>query len=149
MNRKFLQISLLALIWFVIFSCSEEKEQAKNSAAALNAEEQKVVDYLLADWNKQFRSTSIPLAMKNLDLQPDDDFRLNIARYFRKHTDLANNLKWWGVNNYLLSNDEKLIAKYLINQYDQEQRLPDLTTLAEAVDLTETVVNAKLNFLVR
>ena len=41
----------------------------------LSGEAQRVVDYLLDDWDKQFRSTSIPLAMDNLAVEPDDALR--------------------------------------------------------------------------
>lgn len=121
------------------------------SAAAeegdLSADAQGVVDYLLEDWGKQFRSTSISLAMANLGMEPDDALRLDIGRHFRAHPELANNLKFWGANNYILSNDEKLIAKYLLNTFRDEERLPGLTELAEAVVLTEAETAARLAFL--
>jgi hypothetical protein len=117
--------------------------------AEISAKARQVVEYLVADWNQQFHSTSVPLAMANLGMEPDDTLRLEIAAHFRSHTELANNLKWWGTNNYILSNDEKLIAKYLLNIYRDEERLPGAPELAKAVALSEAEVESKLAFLAR
>ena len=45
-------------------------------AQELSGDAQRVVDFLLDDWENQFRSTSIPLAMDNLEMAPDDALRL-------------------------------------------------------------------------
>ena len=113
----------------------------------LSNEEQKVVDYLLKDWKLRFRSTSIPLAMGNLSIEPDDELRLRIGRYFRENIDLAMNLKYWGTNNYILSNDEKLIAKYIIITYDDENRIPAPKELTEAVGIPEERLKSRLAFM--
>ena len=115
--------------------------------AELSADARRVMDYLLEDWGKKFRSTSIPLAMANLGIEPDGALRLDIGRHFRAHPELANNLKFWGANNYILSNDEKLIAKYLLNTFRDEERLPGLPELAAAVVLPEAETAARLAFL--
>jgi len=113
----------------------------------ISAKARPVVEYLLADWNQQFHSTSVPLAMANLGMEPDDALRLEIAAHLRSHTELANNLKWWGTNNYILSNDEKLIAKYLLNTHRDQERLPGAPELARAVALSEAEVASRLAFL--
>ena len=113
----------------------------------LSPQASRVVEYLLDDWKKQFRSTSIPLAMSNVGLDPNDSLRLEIGQYFRDHTDLANNLKWWGTNNYILSNEEKLIAKYLLNTHRDEERLPGLDEVAAVLDLPADRLRARLGFM--
>jgi hypothetical protein len=87
--------------------------------------------------------------MKNLGMESNDELRLEIGRYFRENTDLANNLKWWGANNYILSNDEKILAKYLINAQTENNELPDSKTTAEATGLSEEDLNARLAFMAR
>ena len=115
----------------------------------LSAKGQKVVDYLVKDWQKRFRSTSIPLAMSNLGLKPDDDLRLEIVNHFRDNPGLARPVRNWGANNYLLGNDEKLIAKYLLNTHRDEQRLTDLKELREQVGLSAKALKQRLAFLAR
>jgi len=109
----------------------------------------KVVDYLLADWQKQFRSTSIDKAMTALGMAADDDLRLAIGEHFRAHPELSRNLRYWGANNYLLSNDEKRIAKVLINAFRDEERLPDAAEIARVVELPQQEVAARLAYLAR
>ncbi len=133
-------IGLVALVGSKASAETADREE-------ISAKARPVVEFLLADWNQQFRSTSVPLAMANLGMEPDDALRLEIAAYFRSHTELANNLKWWGTNNYILSNDEKLIAKYLLNTHRDQERLPGAPELAKAVALSEAEVASRLAFL--
>ena len=110
---------VVVLILGAFISCGPKEFDPESLPADFPAEGKQVIGYLLEDWQKQLRSTSIPLAMSNLEIEPNDDLRLKIGQYFRDNTDLAKNLKWWGANNYILSNGEKLIAKYLINTYGE------------------------------
>ena len=118
-------------------------------AGGLSAEGKQVVDYLLDDWGKQFRSTSIPLALSNLGMEPNDVLRLEIGEFFRSNTQLANNLKWWGANNYILSNEEKLIAKYLINTSGDEDRMPGGKELAKALGMSQKMLKGRLAFMMK
>ena len=148
MKRKLVLLLVLSLTCSVIFSFAGERgAKLATTANELSADGQKIVDYLLEDWGQRMHSTSISLAMKNLDMKPNDTVRLEVGEHFKAHTDLAKNLQWWGTNNYILSNDEKLIAKYLINTYTDEKRIPDLKELSKAVGIPENDLNGRLNFM--
>ena len=148
MKRKFVLLTIFSLTLWAHFSYAVEKNAAPaNSATELSTNAQKIVDYLLDDWQTQMHSTSIALAMKNLAMKPNDAVRLEVGKHFREKTDLANNLKWWGANNYILSNDEKLIAKYLINTYNDEKRIPDLQELSKAIGMSSSDLQGRLTFM--
>ena len=115
--------------------------------ADLSAEGRTVVDYLFKDWKQQFRSTTIPQAMGNLGMKPDDAFRHQIIDYLRANLDQARNLRFWGPNNYLLTNDEKLIAKFLLNTYRDEDRLPSRQEISGRVNIPEGEVADRLAFM--
>ncbi|MFQ5744096.1 MAG: hypothetical protein ACE5HV_10965 [Acidobacteriota bacterium] len=117
------------------------------TAPYLSAEAQKVVDYLVADWKKRFRSTSIPLAMENLGMEVDDAVRLEVLAHFREHTDLSNNLTYWGPNNYVFSDDEKRIAKYLIHMSEREQRPAAAAEATEALRIDLQDMRQRLGFM--
>ncbi len=119
------------------------------SGAKPSPRARQVVDYLLDDWSKHMHSTGIALAMENLSLGQDDDLRLEVLEHFRSNTNLANNLKFWGANNYVLSNQERRIAKYLINAYDIDDRIPDLGELSRALRISEGELRERLAFLRR
>ncbi len=118
-------------------------------AAELSADAQKIVDYLLEDWGQHMHSTSIALAMKNLGIGENDDLRLEVGDYFRSNNRLHNNLTWWGANNYILSNEEKRIAKSLIATFERENRVPGLPELANGLGLPEEALKRRLAFMAR
>ncbi len=116
-------------------------------AQELSPEAKQIVDYLLADWSEQMHSTTIPLAMENLAIEPDDSLRLEVGQHFREHTDIANNLKFWGANNYILSPEEKRIAKQIINTLDLEEELPTMEALGQELGIPEERLKDRLRFL--
>jgi len=140
----------LLLFILIMFSVSAAAAVACTMAkSALSRPARQVVDYLLKDWKKRMHSTSIATAMENLEFAPDDDVRLEVGRHFREHTDLHFNLRSWGTNNYLLSDEEKRLAKLLINTYDKEERLPALDSLGQVLGAPSEHLNNRLAFLHR
>ena len=116
-------------------------------AQELSPKARQIVDYLLRDWSIQMHSTSIPLAMENLGFEPDDTLRLEVGHHFREHTEIANNLKFWGANNYILSHEEKRISKQIINTFDLEEELPTMEALVQELAIPEERLQDRLRFL--
>jgi len=133
----------------VVGAPAAARPAAGGTAQELSPRARQVVEYLLDDWSQQFRSTSIPLAMKNVGLEPDDDLRLEVLAHFREHDDLANNLQWWGPNNYAFSDLEKRIAKYLVHIWEREGRAASVEEATEALDVAADVLQRRLGFMAR
>lgn len=123
--------------------------RAASPAEELSPQGRRVVEYLLEDWKTHMHSTSIPLAMQNLGIPPDDELRLEVGKHFRQHPELANNLRWWGANNYLLSNEEKRIAKFLIGQEAASGEFLSLAEISRELELREDRLRGRLEFLAR
>ena len=121
----------------------------KAASMALSSEGQKVVEYLVADWQGRFRSTTIPHAMANLGMKTNDGLRLEIIRHLRNNPELARNLRFWGANNYLLTNMERRIAKYLLNTNRDEDRLPDMGELSAVIGGGEKELSQRLAFMAK
>ncbi len=138
--------SLLWVISLVIIAISFSRGQ-KAAATTLTPDGQKVVDYLLADWQQKFRSTTIPHAMTNLGMEITDDLRLRIIGHLRSNPNLASNLRYWGANNYLLTNQERRIAKYLLNSYRDDNRLPDLQEMGITIGADVQELSSRLAFM--
>jgi len=136
----------LVLLTVLVLGWSTMQAYAQEASEDLTADGRKVVDYLMKEWKQRYRSTSISMAMDNIGIEKNDNMRLQVGQYFRNHTDLANNLKWFGANNYILSDDEKLIAKYMINT---ENRLPDLQALSSAVGVSIEDLKDRLSFMAK
>lgn len=119
------------------------------AAQELSADAQRVVDYLVEDWSKQFRSTSIPLAMENLGIAPNGDLRLEVLEHLRAHRELANNLRLWGANNYVLTNEERRLAKYVVGVAEGDQHTLRLEDMAAALAIPQARLPQRLAFLAR
>jgi len=132
----------IALEGAVLAASVEPAQPVQLSAAASS-----IVDYVIDDWQKRFRSTSIPLAMDNLDLEQDDAVRLEVLAHLHDNTDLANNLTYWGPNNYVFSNQEKLIAKYLIHMSERQERVPSPGEATAALEIDEVFLRERLAFM--
>lgn len=121
----------------------------KAASAALSSEGHKVVEYLVADWQGRFRATTIPHAMANLGMKTSDGLRLEIIRHLRNNPELARNIRFWGANNYLLTNEERRIAKYLLNTNRDENRLPDIRELSAVLGGGEKEFRERLAFMAK
>ncbi len=152
MKRKLLTIIFIVLIFGYYFSFGQKdefsaKSEILSSTRDLSVEGKKLADYLLDDWKKRFHSTSIPNAMSNLGMKSNDDLRLEVGQFFRDSTQLAKNLQWWGANNYIFNHDEKLIAKYLINNNDTKKELPGSKELQDEIGITDKDLKNSLAFM--
>ncbi|NKB89246.1 MAG: hypothetical protein GKS06_13595 [Acidobacteria bacterium] len=117
-------------------------------AQVLSDSAQEVVEYLLQDWERQFSSTSIPHAIEYMGLAADDELRIEVVEHLRANDDLARNLQWWGANNYLFSNLEKRLAKYLIYMHDREVSTPSAGEVATVFGLSVDELRRRLDFMV-
>ena len=122
---------------------------APAAAQDLSPDASGVVDYLLEDWQRQFSSTTIPHAMDFMDMEVDDSVRLEVIEHLRDNSSIARNLQWWGANNYLFTNLEKRIAKYLILLHERDGLSPTTTEASGALGVSATELTARLGFMAR
>lgn len=150
MNKILIRIGILLLFSILLFSGLKyysENQAVFGKGGKLSPDAEKVVKYLLADWRKKFRSTDIATAMTNLGMKQDDEIRLQIGDHFRENVGLASNLRFWGANNYILSNVEKRITKYLIHMIEREGGYPALAKAAIVLNLSPKYLNRRLQFM--
>ena len=136
-------LSLLVLASLV----STANQTAFAEGRKLSPDAEKVVDYLLKDWVRQFHSTDIATAIENLGMKQDDELRLQIGDHFRENVDLASNLRFWGPNNYLLSNTEKLITKYMIHKIEREGGYPTLAKAVKELGIDKKTLKERMAFM--
>src|SRR5262245_19460834 len=94
----------------------------------LKPEEKKVIDYLVSDWGEDYSVTSVDIAMQALKLKPSDETRFRIGSYVKNHPELHEVVRRWGWVTLVLTPDEKLTARTLINAEREGKPAP---TLAE------------------
>src|SRR5882724_10451676 len=113
----------------------------------IKAQDQKVIDYLVKDWGQDFSVTSVDIAMTALKVEQSDETRFRIGNYIKTHPELHEIVRRWGWVTLVLTPDEKLIARALINAERDSKPTPGTSELAKAVGLSEAEVKRGLNML--
>jgi hypothetical protein len=136
---------LLAVSGFVLLASNVG---AANDEPQLNNQEQKVLDYLLKDWGEDFSVTSVHIAMAAVKAGQSDETRFRIGSYIKAHPELHEVVRRWGWVTLVLTPEEKLLARALINAERDGRPEPSTSDLAKAAAMTEAQVRRGLSTLV-
>src|SRR3989442_14675626 len=142
-TKRWLLLTVIALLLFV------NGASAANDQAQLNAQEQKVIDYLVKDWGVDSSVTSVDIAMNAVKVAPSDETRFLIGNYIKAHPELHEVIRRWGWVTLVLTPNEKLIARSLINAERDGKPVPSVSELARAVSIKEPDVKRGLGMLER
>lgn len=136
---------LLALIL-----CALSAGQATGGAKEeLKPDEQRVLNYLLGDWGKDYSVTSVDIALRAVKVKDTDETRFRIGSYIKAHPELHEVIRRWGWVTLVLTPDEKLIARALVNAERDGKPAPTLGEIATAVGVTEDQAKRSLSMLER
>ncbi len=139
------QRALLGSLCVVLLLAASGK--ASQPAEKLKPEEQKVIDYLVNDWGKDYSVTSVDVAMDALKMKQSDEARFRIGSYIKAHPELHEVIRRWGWVTLVLTPDEKLIARALINAARDGKPAPGVAEIARAVGVSESRVKRGLLML--
>src|SRR6516164_8017423 len=103
------------------------------STGTLTAKQQKVLDYMLNDWNKQMRITGVELAMQNVGGQYSLDDRYAIGVFLRNNPRLHRTLRTFGWETAALTPTEKLIARVMSRAERENQPPPTREEFAQVL----------------
>src|SRR6266852_4233891 len=142
-TKPWLLLRVIALLLFVN-GASTTTDQAQ-----LTAQDQKVIDYLVKDWGEDYSVTSVDIAMNAVKVAPSDETRFRIGKYIKSHPELHEVIRRWGWVTLVLTPDEKLIARALINSERDGKLVPSVSELAKAVGVKEPDLKRGLAMLER
>ncbi len=142
-TKPWLLLIVIALLLFV------NRASAANDQTQLNAQEQKVIDYLVKDWGEDYSVTSVDIAMNAVKVAPSDETRFRIGNYIKAHPELHEVIRRWGWVTLVLTPDEKLIARALTNAERESKPAPLVSELAKAVGVKEPDIKRGLAILAR
>jgi hypothetical protein len=83
------------------------------TARPLRPAERRVLAYLRSRWDQLFRLTTVAQAMAALGLPEDDASRLRVGDYLLAHPGVHPVVPRWGARTLILTEDEKLLCRYL------------------------------------
>src|SRR6266436_2521910 len=142
-TKPWLLLIVIALLLFV------NRASASNDQTPLNAQEQEVIDYLVKDWGEDYSVTSVDIAMNAVKVAPSDETRFRIGNYIKAHPELHEVIRRWGWVTLVLTPDEKLIARALINAEREGKPEPTIAEIAKAIGVTESQAKRGLAMLER
>ncbi len=146
-------VALLAMLQAPIKTQAERQSTPSTQPAAseseLSPQEKKVIEYLQGVWGKDNSVTSVDQAMAAVGLRPSDETRLRIGQYIKQHPELHVVIRRWGWETLVLTPNEKLIARAIINAARQQKPTPALAEIAKAVGISQKEVKGGLQMLER
>jgi len=118
-------------------------------AARLTEKQQKVLDYMLDDWNKPMRITGVDLAMQNVGGQYSSDDRYAIGAFLRNNPRLHRTLRIFGWETATLTRTEKLISRIVSRAEREHQPPPTREEFARDLQVSSVAVTDALKMLER
>jgi hypothetical protein len=136
-------------VLFLVCAGQAVAKQSPKKQARLGAAEQKVINYLVADWGEDYSVTSVDIAMAALKTKPSDETRFRIGSHIKAHPELHEIIRRWGWVTLVLTPDEKLVARTLINAERDGKPQPTVAEIAKSVGITEAQTDRGLSMLER
>lgn len=117
----------------------------------LTSEEIRVVEYLKEEWEKQYRVTNIKQGIEALGLTYNNVMRMRVGDFlqliYAGNKVFSKRLEKWGPYTFILTNEEKLIARYLLLNFKRSGAMPMSTEIAQTLNVEEKEVDASLGVL--
>jgi hypothetical protein len=147
-TRPKLIATIMMSFTFVLLAASHVAAQAA-PAVTLTDKQQKVLDYMLNDWNKQMRITGVEVAMQNVGGHYSADDRYAIGVFLRNNPRLHRTLRTFGWETATLTPTEKLIARIVSRAERENQPPPTRQEFARILEVSPDVVSDALKMLDR
>lgn len=110
---------------------------------ALSPKEQEAAQVLLQDWQDILRCTTIDQALERVGIPFSHERRLAIAAFLLESPEIREAMRWHPAT-YILTNEEKLIARVLLKHEKHSQPLPAPGDIAQVLSLPEEKVREGL-----
>lgn len=136
----------LVICSILVFAANSMAAQPKGK---LTTSDKKVIDFLVNDWGKDYSVTSVDIAMDAVGVKQSEETRFRIGSYIKTHPELHEVIRRWGWVTLVLTPDEKLIARVLINAEREGKPNPSVSEIAKAVGTGEGQTNSGLAMLER
>jgi hypothetical protein len=148
MSRLRLSATIRRVFVSILAIASQAAAQSASSVP-LTDKQQKVLDYMLSDWNKPMRITGIDLAMQNIGGHYSPDDRYAIGIFLRNNPRSHRTLRTFGWETATLTPTEKLIAR-IVSRAEREHQLPPTPEeFGRDLQISPAAVNDALKMLER
>lgn len=136
----------LVICSILVFAANSMAAQPKGK---LTTSDKKVIDFLVNDWGKDYSVTSLDIAMDAVGVKQSEETHFRIGSYIKAHPELHEVIRRWGWVTLVLTPDEKLIARVLIDAERDGKPGPSVSEIANAVGIGEEQTKSGLSMLER
>lgn len=147
---------IVGVVVVALVSCSCAQSRARTAPnttalapAALSPAQQKVVDYMLANWAKEMNVTTVSLAMRTLGGAYTADDRVRVGLHLKEHPELHRTLRTFGWETFALEPREKRVALVLSRAERERQPPVSVSAVAEVVGETPEAIASSMQMLER
>ncbi len=136
------------------WSCAHSRARTTQTATApsvatLTPAQQKVVDYMLANWAKQMNVTTVSLAMQTLGGPYTPEDRIRVGLHLKEHPELHRTLRTFGWETFALESREKRLALVLSRAERERRPIAAVNEIAEALRETSADIVSSMQMLER
>ena len=145
-------IILLFALGSIAMAAHTQKKPTRTKTlnkTVLSSQEKKVIEYLKNDWGKDYSVTTVDLAMASLGISPSDEMRFKVGNYIKHHPELHEVIRRWGCETLVLTQNEKLIARAIINAQRDNHPIPSESEIAQAAGISMDETRHGLDMLTR
>jgi hypothetical protein len=127
----------------------KKAESEEPRLAGLQADEEKIVRYLLKDWGIDYSITSVDVGIDALGMRQSEELRFRVGNYIKNHPELHAVIRQWGWQTVALNPNEKLVARAIMNAERDKQPAPSKAELAKAVAISDKEADRAVAMLAR
>ena len=152
-NRLFLTIAFILVLLPMMVSCGQKDGNAQSEASTIQVPdkfvgvEKQLVGKLFEMWAKKGHVASVDQAAALLDIDVTDSMRVSLFRKFNENLNIHERLARYRAGVFILSNEEKHIAEYIVRNEKKNQEFPTLEQVATDLNMTQEHVADRLRFL--
>jgi hypothetical protein len=117
------------------------------SPAEFGGVEKNLLDTLLTLWQIKANMTSIDQAAKILGLAASDSVRADMLKKLQSNMSISEKLTRYHPQTFVLTNQEKLIAQYIVVNEKRNSEFPAFKKVAADLKIAEPELKARLKFL--
>jgi hypothetical protein len=109
--------------------------------------EQRLIDTLLVMWGSKGHMTSVDQAARILGVSVNDSIRVDMYRKLNADLTISEKIGRYRPATFVLTNQEKLIAQYIINSERKNSEFPASQQIVAELKIAEPELKSRLKFL--
>lgn len=152
-NRLVISLATVFILLPMMVSCGQKEQSSRTEVSTANVpekfvgDERQIVGKLFEMWSRKGHVTSVDQAAAALGIEANDSVRADLLTKFNENLNIHERLGRYRAGTFVLTNDEKRIAEYIIRNEKKNREFPTLEQTAADLNMTPEQVKGRLRFL--